>query len=115
MRFSASGTPRAASERARHGTQDIVQIRHLRRPDLEHPLGYGRELYFWSFIVALLIFALGAGVSLYEGVQHVRNPEPIVDPHISYLVLALAFLFEGGSWLVSWRQWRAPLKKSMES
>lgn len=81
--------------------------RAARHPDLEHPLGYGRELYFWSFIVALLIFALGAGVSLYEGVRHLRNPESIVDPHISYLVLALAFLFEGGSWLVAWRQFRA--------
>jgi cation diffusion facilitator family transporter len=78
-----------------------------RRPDAQHPLGYGRELYFWSFIVALLIFALGAGVSVYEGIAHIRHPEPIADPLISYAVLALAFVFEGGSWMVSWRQFKA--------
>ena len=46
-------------------------------PDHEHPLGYGREIYFWSFVVAVLVFALGAGVSLYEGIMHALNPEPI--------------------------------------
>lgn len=81
--------------------------RAARRPDSQHPLGYGRELYFWSFIVALLVFALGAGVSVYEGVDHIRHPEPISNPAISYVVLALAFLFEGASWVVSWRQFRA--------
>lgn len=80
--------------------------RAARRPDAQHPLGYGRELYFWSFVVALLIFAFGAGVSIYEGILHIRHPEPISDPSISYAVLGLAFLFEGGSWLVSWRQFR---------
>jgi cation diffusion facilitator family transporter len=78
--------------------------RARRRADAEHPVGYGRELYFWSFVVALLIFSLGAGVSLYEGVIHVRHPEPINDVHVSYLVLGLAFLFESGSWIVSLRQ-----------
>src|SRR5690348_2297910 len=78
-----------------------------RRADREHPAGYGRELYFWSFIVALLIFALGAGVSIYEGIGHIRRAEPINDPIINYVVLALAFLFEGASWVVSWRQFRA--------
>ncbi|HEX5513008.1 MAG TPA: cation diffusion facilitator family transporter [Gammaproteobacteria bacterium] len=80
--------------------------RSARDPDPEHPLGHGRELYFWSFIVALLVFALGAGVSLYEGVMHIRRPEPITDPLVNYVVLGLAFLFEGASWLVSWRQFR---------
>jgi len=78
-----------------------------RRPDEQHPLGYGRELYFWSFIVALLVFAVGAGVSAYEGIRHVWAPEPINDPLVSYVVLALAGLFEGGSWLVSLRQFKA--------
>jgi cation diffusion facilitator family transporter len=81
--------------------------RASRRPDAQHPLGYGRELYFWSFVVALLIFALGAGVSVYEGIAHVRHPEPISDPVINYVVLALAFVFEGASWVVSWRQFKA--------
>jgi len=77
------------------------------RPDSAHPLGYGRELYFWSFIVALLVFALGAGVSIYQGVLHVRKPEPINEPVVSYVVLGLSFIFEGASWLVSLRQFRA--------
>jgi cation diffusion facilitator family transporter len=72
----------------------------------EHPIGYGRELYFWSFIVAVLIFALGAGVSIFSGITHVRRPEPIEDPLVSYIVLALAFVFEGASWWVSLRQYR---------
>ena len=74
--------------------------RSAQRPDAGHPLGYGRELYFWSFIVALLIFALGAGVSLYEGIVHLRQPQPISDAAVNYVVLALAFVFEGASWLV---------------
>src|SRR4051794_18308702 len=78
-----------------------------RRPDLVHPFGYGRELYFWSFIVALLVFALGAGVSIYQGARHIAEPEAITDPWVSYIVLALSFLFEGGSWLVSFRQFQA--------
>lgn len=77
-----------------------------RRPDAQHPLGYGRELYFWSFIVALLVFALGAGVSVYEGFGHIRHPEPISNPAINYVVLALAFIFESASWAVSWRQFK---------
>ena len=81
--------------------------RSAQRPDVMHPLGYGREVYFWSFIVALMIFALGAAVSVYQGVVHVLRPEPIADPVVSYVVLALAFLFEGGSWVVSFRQFSA--------
>jgi cation diffusion facilitator family transporter len=78
-----------------------------RRPDAEHPLGYGRELYFWSFVVALVVFALGAGVSLYQGVVHILHPGIIRSPIVNYVVLALAFLFEGASWLVSLRQFRS--------
>jgi cation diffusion facilitator family transporter len=59
-----------------------------RRPaDEIHPFGYGRELYFWSFVVAVLVFALGAGVSIYEGIIHISNPEPAVSPIIAYGVL----------------------------
>lgn len=75
-----------------------------RRPDVAHPLGYGRELYFWSFIVALLVFALGAGISIFQGIRHIAAPRPIEDPLVSYIVLALAAVFEGASWWVSFRQ-----------
>jgi len=66
-------------------------------PDKYHPLGYGPELYFWSFVVAVLVFALGAGVSIYEGIIHITNPEEAVSPTIAYIVLAIAFLLEGWS------------------
>jgi cation diffusion facilitator family transporter len=81
--------------------------RSQHRPDPDHPLGYGRELYFWSFIVALLVFALGGGISIYEGIAHIRDPEPMSDPHVNYIVLALAFVFEAGSWTVALRQFAA--------
>ncbi|CAL75627.1 putative Cation-efflux pump [Bradyrhizobium sp. ORS 278] len=81
--------------------------RASRPPDRGHPLGHGRELYFWSFIVALLLFALGAGVSLYEGVAHLMHPEPIENPTVNYIVLGLSFVFEAGSWWVAVRRFRA--------
>ena len=81
--------------------------RASRPPDQTHPLGHGRELYFWSFIVALLIFSLGAGVSFYQGVMHVLRPQPIEDPAVSYVVLGFSFLFEGASWLIALRRVRA--------
>jgi cation diffusion facilitator family transporter len=69
-----------------------------RRPaDEFHPFGYGREIYFWSFVVAVLVFALGAGVSVYEGILHIAEPEPAVSPIIAYGVLLVAFVLEGGS------------------
>jgi cation diffusion facilitator family transporter len=77
------------------------------RPDATHPLGYGRELYFWSFVVAILVFALGAGVSLYEGVSHVMSPTPIENVIASYIVLALSLLFEGASWWLALKAFRA--------
>jgi divalent metal cation (Fe/Co/Zn/Cd) transporter len=64
------------------------------------------ELYFWSFVFSLLIFALGAGFSIYEGIYRILYPVPIESPVVSYVVLALSFLFEGGSWLYSLRQFR---------
>ena len=75
-----------------------------KRADRDHPVGYGRELYFWSFIVALLVFALGAGVSIYQGVHRVLHPQPIENAMVSELVLAASFVFEGWSWLISLRQ-----------
>lgn len=75
-------------------------------PDGQHPLGHGRELYFWSFIVALLIFSAGAGVSFYEGILHLLHPTEITSPIINYAVLGLSFLFEVGSWSVAWWEFR---------
>jgi cation diffusion facilitator family transporter len=77
-----------------------------KRADRDHPAGYGRELYFWSFIVALLVFALGAGVSIVQGVHRLRNPQPIENALVSETVLAASFVFEGWSWIVSVRQFR---------
>jgi cation diffusion facilitator family transporter len=76
-------------------------------PDEKRPLGYGRELYFWSFIVALLMFALGAGAAFYEGVNHILHPLAIVDPMVNYVVLTLSFAFEFVTWLVAFRHFRA--------
>ena len=75
-------------------------------PDESHPLGYGRELYFWSFIVALIMFTLGAGVALYEGVQHILHPTAVSDPTVNYIVLACAAVFEGATWAIALREFR---------
>jgi len=77
--------------------------RSRRRPDRDHPIGYGRELYFWSFIVALLLFSVGAGVSVFEGITHILSPEPIENVKVSYIVLGLSLLFEGTSWVIAMR------------
>jgi cation diffusion facilitator family transporter len=75
-------------------------------PDKYHPFGYGRELYFWSFVVAVLVFSLGAGVSIYEGIIHIAEPEPAVSPYIAYAVLLVAFLLEGWSTLEAFKEFR---------
>jgi cation diffusion facilitator family transporter len=75
-------------------------------PDKYHPLGYGRELYFWSFVVAVLVFSLGAGVSIYEGIIHIAHPEEAVSPIIAYVVLLVAFLLEGWSTLEAFREFK---------
>jgi cation diffusion facilitator family transporter len=77
-----------------------------RPPDRLHPFGYCRELYFWSFVVAVLVFALGAGVSVYEGVVHIAHPEPAISPLIAYVVLLIAFFLEGWSTLEAYRGFR---------
>jgi cation diffusion facilitator family transporter len=85
--------------------------RSERPPDQIHPLGYAREIYFWSFVVALLIFALGAGVSAYEGIDRLRHPMPIDRPAIIFSVLAASLAFEGASWVVGIREFRAAQPK----
>jgi cation diffusion facilitator family transporter len=92
-------------------------------PDERHPFGYGRELYFWAFVVAILIFAVGAGLSIYEGYIHYTDPEPLTDPTINYAVLGVAFVLEGSSWTVAMRQfattrgdnsWWSAIRKSKD-
>ncbi|MEM8780490.1 MAG: cation diffusion facilitator family transporter, partial [Cyanobacteria bacterium P01_G01_bin.49] len=73
-------------------------------PDEQHPLGYGQELYFWSLIVAILIFALGGGVSIYEGIESIKNPEYADHNLISYAVLGVSAIFESIALLVSVRE-----------
>lgn len=72
----------------------------------DFPFGHGKEIYFWSFIVAILIFALGGGISIYEGIRHFSDPEPITNPLINYIVLGLAFLFEGVAWFFAFKEFR---------
>lgn len=72
--------------------------RASRPPSEQFPFGHGKEVYFWSFVVAILIFAVGAGVSIYEGIQHILHPEPMTSPLVNYIVLGLGILFEGASW-----------------
>jgi len=80
-------------------------LRQSKKPADEHfPFGHGKEIYFWSFVVAILIFAVGAGVSVYEGVRHLFHPSPIESPLVNYVVLALAMLFEGAAWFFAWKE-----------
>jgi cation diffusion facilitator family transporter len=72
--------------------------------DERFPFGHGKEVYFWCFIVAILIFAVGAGVSIYEGILHILDPKPISSPIISYVVLGLAMVFEGFAWLMAFKE-----------
>jgi cation diffusion facilitator family transporter len=78
--------------------------RSKRPPDRGHPFGHGREQYFWSMVVALIIFGVGGGVSIYEGILHLRRLPRIEDPTWSYVVLGLAAVFEGISWTIAFRE-----------
>lgn len=85
----------------------LLGLRRSRRsPDRAHPFGYGKEVYFWSLVVAMLIFAGGGGVSLYEGIKHLVHPSEMGDPTMSYIVLGLAMLFEGSALTVAYREFR---------
>jgi cation diffusion facilitator family transporter len=76
----------------------LLGIKRSQRPaDAAHPFGYAKELYFWSFVVAILLFSLGAGVAIYEGVEKLIDPHPVVDPLVNYIVLAIAFALESVS------------------
>lgn len=89
------------------GNQILLLVglwRSRRVADPDHPFGYGKEIYFWSFVVAILIFAVGAGISIYEGILHIRHPAAMADPRLNYLVLLFAFVFEGAAWLLALRE-----------
>jgi cation diffusion facilitator family transporter len=85
----------------------LYGIKRSGRPaDEMHSFGYGMELYFWTFVVAILIFGVGAGVSIYEGVGRLREPHPVTDVYVNYAVLAIAMVFEAGTWWVAFTEFR---------
>jgi cation diffusion facilitator family transporter len=75
-------------------------------PDRKHPYGYGKEIFFWSFVVAILIFALGGGIAIYEGIQHLIHPRQLKSVHWNYVVLILAMMFEGAALKVALKQFK---------
>jgi cation diffusion facilitator family transporter len=86
----------------------LYGLRRARKPpDEQFPFGHGKEVYFWSFVVAILVFALGAGVSIYEGVQHLRHPVTVENPLVNYIVLGIAMIFEGAAWLFAFKAFSA--------
>ena len=85
----------------------LLGLRRAKRPaDEQHPFGYGKEIYFWSFVVAMLIFGLGAGISIYEGIHHLIHPQEMKNVVINYVVLGLAMLFEAGALTVAVREFQ---------
>jgi len=88
----------------------IGQARGAKAGDATHPLGYGMETYFWSFVVALMVFLLGGVLSIYEGVRHILKPEPVISPWISLGVLAAAAVFESLSFRVGYRELRRVMR-----
>jgi cation diffusion facilitator family transporter len=83
----------------------LYGLKRAQKPaDEMFPFGHGKEVYFWSFVVAILVFALGAGVSVYEGVLRLREPQPVANVYINYIVLGLALLFEGAAWFFALRE-----------
>ena len=85
----------------------LYGMKRSKKPaDARHPFGYSMELYFWTFVVAVLVFAFGAGISIYEGVTKLSNPVEIKKPIVNYIVLGFAMLFEGAAWTIALREFR---------
>jgi len=85
----------------------LFGMRQAAKPaDTRHPFGYGMELYFWSFVVAILLFSIGAGLSIYEGIDKLRFPHALSDPTVNYIVLGFAMVFEGAAWTIAFREFR---------
>lgn len=86
----------------------LYGLKRAGRPaDETHPFGYGMELYFWTFVVAVLIFAVGAGVSIVEGIGKIRQPHPVENAYVNYAVLGAAMVFEGVAWWFAFREFRS--------
>lgn len=85
----------------------LLGIKRSRKPaDKRHPFGYGKELYFWSLIVAMLLFGIGGGIAVYEGISHLRHPSELGNPTLTYVVLAVAFVVEGLAFAVALHELR---------
>lgn len=83
----------------------LFGLRQSRKPaDDEHPFGHGQELYFWSLIVAIILFSGGGGMSIYEGITHMQHPSELQNPNWNYIVLGVAFIVEGISWFIAFRE-----------
>ena len=83
----------------------LYGMKQAKKPaDEAFPFGHGKEIYFWSFVVAILIFAVGSGVSIYEGIHHVLHPVEIENPMVNYIVLGLALVFEGSAWFFAFKE-----------
>lgn len=83
----------------------LFGLRQSKKPaDEDFPFGHGKEIYFWSFVVAILIFAVGAGISLYEGIARILAPHPVENAFVNYIVLGLAMIFEGGAWYFAFKE-----------
>jgi len=86
----------------------LIGVRRSKKPaNDKHPFGYGKEVFFWSFIVALLIFALGGGIAIYEGIKHIQHPKSLTNVRWNYLVLILAMIFEGAALRVALQEFNA--------
>ena len=85
----------------------LYGMKQARKPaDRQFPFGHGKEIYFWSFVVALLIFAVGSGVSFYEGIHRILHPRPIENAMLNYIVLGIALVFEGAAWAFALNEFR---------
>src|SRR3954468_4384116 len=117
VKFAAAAFTGSAAmlSEAVHSTVDtgnqlllLYGLRRAARPaTVRHPFGHGLQLYFWTFVVAVLIFGVGAGVSVIEGIDKIRTLHPVSNPWVNYVVLGLAMLFEGSVWILALRAFRA--------
>ncbi len=85
----------------------LYGLKQAKKPaDDRFPFGHGKEIYFWSFVVAIMIFAVGAGISIYEGIHRLLNPTPLENLIVNYIVLSLAMIFEGAAWFFALKEFK---------